>query len=798
MERSIVFNKKKQNKEIYYNEKYERILEKNKNQQIIENYNKYSKEPIEDKVILYESFHGKNMSDNPYALFKYMFEDPEYKNFLHVWAINTETFEIGKYKKYKNILFVRVHSDDYLYYLAKAKYLINNTSFPPYFCKREEQIYTNTWHGTPLKTLGKDMNGPIEQLKNLQRNFIQADFILSPNKFTTKKLINSHNLNGIYPGKVIESGYPRIDLVEKTSSFEILDKLKKHVNLNENKKIALYAPTWRGNVGKETDIKDEIKNIIVNMQKNLDDDYQLLLKVHPLLYKYFKNDKDILDVFIPDSIDMCETLSIVDLLITDYSSVLFDYYVKNKPIILYIYDKEEYLSDRGTYLDFEDLNCYIAEDESSLNDMISNVKLLKGCQVDSFINLQNGNVSKYVTNIIINDTISNDVIKFRNKKKNILFFIDDLKSDDSEKKITFINEFFNREKFNVIVLVKSNLDFYDERQLRKLKDIKLFFRFGSLNVDKAKWIEYMIAMEIGKIKNNESLLESVSEKEIRRLLGPIDIHQIYNLSNNKFWELILGYYPDVIGDKVQLINEKKINQIASTPSFLRCSFIQKFDSYISFDIESQKNTNIMNELNIQFLHINTIDWQETRELKKLRNDTVLIPVKDDNDLERFVLLENFNMDKEYLLIDGSNIHFEDIIDFYNLLNTYNFLSDYAVIIHGVNINTIEYYASELMEMVPNNVYIMPLLKNHADLLYLMKFAKYVFILEDFKYSIDKVYYLNQNKVNLFVTDKRNLLGLMFENYLSIHEWATFISILEKININSIIFDEMKDGVLNFE
>src|SRR5699024_12815872 len=118
MDRSIVFNKKKQKKETYYNEKYERILEKNKNQQIIENYNKYSKEPIEDKVILYESFHGKNMSDNPYALFKYMFEDPEYKNFLHVWAINKVTFEIEKYKKYKYILIVSVHIVYYFYYIA--------------------------------------------------------------------------------------------------------------------------------------------------------------------------------------------------------------------------------------------------------------------------------------------------------------------------------------------------------------------------------------------------------------------------------------------------------------------------------------------------------------------------------------------------------------------------------------------------------------------------------------------------------------------------------------------------------
>ena len=128
--------------------------------------------------------------------------------------------------------------------------------------------------------------------------------------------------------------------------------------------MVLYAPTWRGNVGEEKDIKKEIKDIIRNMQNNLGDSYQLLLKVHPLLFKFFKNDKELGAIFIPDFIDMCEILSVIDVLITDYSSV-FDFYVRNKPIILYTYDKEEYLKERGTYLEFEDLGCYIANNQKN-------------------------------------------------------------------------------------------------------------------------------------------------------------------------------------------------------------------------------------------------------------------------------------------------------------------------------------------------------------------------------------------------------------------------------------------------
>ncbi|PNZ56568.1 spore coat protein CotS, partial [Staphylococcus condimenti] len=253
--------------------------------------------------------------DNPYAIFKNLIINKKFSDYQHIWVINDdEPYE--EYKKIKNVKFVSVNSNEYLYCLATSKYLINNTSFPPYFLKRKEQVYLNTWHGTPLKTLGKDMKGPLEQLKNLQRNFIQADYILSPNKFTTEKLTSSHNLVGIYNGEVLETGYPRIDLITETKEKEILTKLENYIKLDKNKKIALYAPTWRGNVGEEKDIKKEIKDIIKNMKDSLDESYQLVLKVHPLLYKFFKNDSELGDIFIPDFIDMCEILSIVDLLIT--------------------------------------------------------------------------------------------------------------------------------------------------------------------------------------------------------------------------------------------------------------------------------------------------------------------------------------------------------------------------------------------------------------------------------------------------------------------------------------------------
>ena len=139
----------------------------------------------------------------------------DFNLYTHVWVL--DDFEgnariVEDYKQYKNVIFVEFLSNEYLKYLASAKYLINNVTFPPYFTKKKEQVYLNTWHGIPLKTLGYDqVNGSVE-VANTIRNFLCADYLLSPCSYQTEIYKKAFKLEGIYEGKIIEEGQPRNDL----------------------------------------------------------------------------------------------------------------------------------------------------------------------------------------------------------------------------------------------------------------------------------------------------------------------------------------------------------------------------------------------------------------------------------------------------------------------------------------------------------------------------------------------------------------------------------------------------------
>lgn len=249
----------------------------------------YEKMNVDDTVILYESFHGKNISCNPYAIYKNLASNPEYVSYRHVWVLNNPEDCPDWMSQLPNVEFVEVHSEEYLKYLASAKYLINNTSFPPYFIKKDEQVYLNTWHGTPLKTLGKDMNGTLGQHKNLMKNFLQSDYIVAPNRFTADKIVDSHDLRGIFTGKIAETGYPRIDTV-----FDNHSHLKEFMDCDSEKQVLLYAPTWRGEVGK---VNDEIDRFIADarkLQESVGDRFTILLKVHSLMQNHIKEKNPLL------------------------------------------------------------------------------------------------------------------------------------------------------------------------------------------------------------------------------------------------------------------------------------------------------------------------------------------------------------------------------------------------------------------------------------------------------------------------------------------------------------------------
>lgn len=301
-------------------------------------------------TILVESFHGSNISDSSLALVREILRSYPGKYKIYYGTIDKTLHQKFIEDIGLDVELVDVNSYYYTKILATSEYLINNSSFPVYFVKRDEQKYLQTWHGTPLKTLGKDMRLGIESMYNVQHNFLQADYITFPNEFTRDVMMECYNLNPLYTGKVIMAGYPRNEIFFDSQSGK---DLKKKLGL-EGKTVYGYMPTWRGksNADVSTEIYEkDVAQIFKKLDEELNDNQIFFVNFHPILknaisletYKHIKP--------FPQGVDNYSFLNCCDALITDYSSVFFDYSLTKKPIVLFMYDYDEYMYDRGMYMD---------------------------------------------------------------------------------------------------------------------------------------------------------------------------------------------------------------------------------------------------------------------------------------------------------------------------------------------------------------------------------------------------------------------------------------------------------------
>lgn len=315
----------------------------------------YKKLKIEDDSILLESRHGETFDGQIYYIAKELANNNEYdmfKIYLSSSKENIKKFEnILRSNKINNIIPIECGTRKYYKLLASVKYLINDTSFKSFFVKKDGQIYLNTWHGTPLKTLGKKVKNDFQSLGNVQRNFLLADYLLYPNVFTMNHMIEDYMLENIATAKVLLSGYPRnIVFFDDIKRKEV----KNELNLKD-KEIFVYLPTWRGVVGNsESNASSDIERLKY-IDQNLKTNQLLFIQFHPLDkkqidYSLFKNIRSL-----PSEYEIYEFLNIADCLITDYSSVLFDFAITKKKIILFAYDESEYFADRGVYIGLDEL-----------------------------------------------------------------------------------------------------------------------------------------------------------------------------------------------------------------------------------------------------------------------------------------------------------------------------------------------------------------------------------------------------------------------------------------------------------
>lgn len=316
----------------------------------------YEKLSVNPKLVLYESKHGEDIAGNIFRML-YSMEEDRYRKFTIQLVLKErykETYEklLSQYgMDYAEIILFG--SPEYFKALACSKYLITDTSFPVYFIKRPEQIYMNTWHGTPLKGMGRWVPNREYALGNIQRNFLAADYLIYQNEFSRDIFLKDYMLDRIYGGNILVSGYPR------NSAFfdeESRNRIRKELNA-EDKTIIAYMPTWRGVLTKK-ETERQVYILLTYLRaidKSLSEDQIFYVKLHPYVKRKI-NYKEFLNIMpFPEEYETYDFLNSTDILVTDYSSIMFDYAASGRDIVLFVYDKEEYVKERGLYLDIDEL-----------------------------------------------------------------------------------------------------------------------------------------------------------------------------------------------------------------------------------------------------------------------------------------------------------------------------------------------------------------------------------------------------------------------------------------------------------
>ncbi|AEJ30916.1 bifunctional glycosyltransferase family 2 protein/CDP-glycerol:glycerophosphate glycerophosphotransferase [Leuconostoc sp. C2] len=303
-------------------------------------YQEYLNQPILNKTVVYASFWGKNFGDSPQAIYDYLSEN--YPDFEHIIVFRDVLQNID----IKNGHAIAFDTKEYWYYLARAKYFVNNVNFEEVErIKRPEQIEVQTMHGTPLKKMGFDVtadwksSGYQRYLKK-NRNW---DYLTVPSDYVAKIAAQAY----LHEATVLNVGYPRNDMLVQAAGTNRSAELKQKMGISANKRVVLYAPTWR----KRGEVKLELD--YQHLAANLPEDTLVVIKPHHLNTVIEFEPITGKVVLADENFTIDDYYLVADVMITDYSSTMFDYALLKKPMIFYVYDYETYALSRGLNFDFE-------------------------------------------------------------------------------------------------------------------------------------------------------------------------------------------------------------------------------------------------------------------------------------------------------------------------------------------------------------------------------------------------------------------------------------------------------------
>lgn len=524
--------------------------------------------PLHNDHILYESYSGNGMLCHPEALFRHFLDRLDMKQTKHIWVLNDfqkHASTIAEFKNNKNVKFVKYSSVEYYKYLYTSKYLINNMSFPSQFMKRKGQVYVNTWHGIPLKKMGYDIPGRASDAKNIVRNFLATDYLLSSSsKMSNDMYLDAFKMRGIFEGHILEEGSPRTDhhQLSEIQESEIRSRLANHGIHTDHRKIVLYAPTWKGQsyfspYGDASGIEATIRKVesILDPSK-----YQILVKAHQIVADAIESNSKLRGKIIPNSIPTNKVLAITDTLVTDYSSVFYDFLSCNRPIIFYVPDIEEFRRYRDIYLSVDELPGPVATTESDLADAIiqtNKVTDLPKKILYNYVLLRNqycikddGNVCQRIGDILFSPKVtfkSNSEVENGKRKKLLIYAGGMIPNGITTSAINLLDN-IDYDTYDVTVLCPYSDNPEIQHNFRQVNpNARIIFRFGSFN---GSYFKNRIRNAILREGMQHRRAKTESQRNLwrnewKRCFGDAQFDHIIDFSGyTAFWGMLFLSSPD--------------------------------------------------------------------------------------------------------------------------------------------------------------------------------------------------------------------------------------------------------------
>ena len=365
--------------------------------------------PVKNNRIIFESFDGRGYSCNPKYISEYLL-----KNYSSEYEIVWSFINPEKYCK-DNIanIYVKKNSIRYMYYRLTSKVIITNMTDPIYIPKRNNQLLICTWHAAgAYKKVGNSFTGNNSKSKEWQMRVLRDKtdtWISSSKMFTETNIVDAYD----HKGTILKAGMPRNDIFfnpDRISKASLRVKAKYGI---QEEMVILYAPTYKGDRVRITDSNYEFPffDFLKRLYSETNRKIVFLFRGHYYVNKndtLFQQDDDYFRfINVSDYPDMQELLCAIDMLITDYSSSMWDNALAAKPCLLWIPDRSEYDHSRGTYTSIDTWPGIPCEDKTALLNAVDEInsfdfKAKAKKHFEEFQSYETGNATVQVVNYIMN------------------------------------------------------------------------------------------------------------------------------------------------------------------------------------------------------------------------------------------------------------------------------------------------------------------------------------------------------------------------------------------------------------